>query len=92
MKRQRANHGRAQLVRPVVLKTRSEAPGLRRIAYRLPGLEKRRARFQEDADAARKLVALGATKPDPNLDVPELAAYTVTANVLLNLDEVVTRE
>ena len=56
------------------------------------GLEKRRARFQENEDAAQKLITIGAAKPDPNLDVSELAAYTVTANVLLNLDEVVTRE
>jgi hypothetical protein len=39
-----------------------------------------------------KLVSIGASKADPNLNTPELAAYALTANVLLNLDEVVTRE
>lgn len=68
------------------------APRAEETAVLAEGFGKRLARFQEDVDAAKQLVALGAAKPDPNLDVPELAAYTVTANVLLNLDEVVTRE
>jgi mono/diheme cytochrome c family protein len=56
------------------------------------GLAKRLDRYQQESDAAQQLVALGATKPDARLNASELAAYTVTANVLLNLDEVVTRE
>ena len=50
------------------------------------------ARFRQDLDAAKQLVALGESKSNANLDSAELAAYTLTANVLLNLDEVVTRE
>jgi len=50
------------------------------------------AKFQADADSAGKLVAFGETKSKAELPVAELAAYTLTANVLLNLDEVVTRE
>ena len=42
--------------------------------------------------AAKKLISHGASVPDPGLDPAELAAATVTANVLLNLDEAVTRE
>ena len=34
-----------------------------------------------------KLIAFGDSKPNPALDVVELAAHTLTANVLLNLDE-----
>ena len=56
------------------------------------GLRDRLAAFEQDADAAGKLIVQGASKPDANLNPAELAAYTVTANVLLNLDEVVTRE
>ena len=56
------------------------------------GLHDRLAAFEQDADSAGKLIAQGASKPDANLNPAELAAYTVTANVLLNLDEVVTRE
>ena len=56
------------------------------------GLKSRMARFETDADAAKKLISQGASKPDSKWSVAELAAYTTTANVLLNLDEVVTRE
>ncbi|MEN9575520.1 MAG: hypothetical protein RL514_3375 [Verrucomicrobiota bacterium] len=76
--------------------------GFRRVTGRTPdkadlavltaGLEKRLAKYRADADAAKSLLAQGEFKPDAKLDVAELAAYTVTANVLLNLDEVITRE
>jgi hypothetical protein len=56
------------------------------------GLNTRLARYQADADDARKLVTFGASKSDAQVNPGELAAYTLTANVLLNLDEVITRE
>jgi hypothetical protein len=56
------------------------------------GLEQRLGRFQQDAESAQRLVSVGTAKADPRVATSELAAYTVTANVLLNLDEVVTRE
>ncbi len=56
------------------------------------GLDKRLTRFRTDKDAATKLISQGESKPDAKLDPAELAAYTLTANVLLNLDEVVTKE
>lgn len=49
-------------------------------------------RFRKDPEAAKKLIAAGESVPDAGLDAAELAAATVTANVLLNLDEAVTRE
>ena len=51
-----------------------------------------RDRFQQEPDAAVQLTTVGASKVNPNVNASELAAYTLTANVLLNLDEVVTRE
>lgn len=48
-------------------------------------------RFQADADAAKKLIHVGDTLHRPTLPEPELAAYTMIANLLLNLDETVTR-
>jgi hypothetical protein len=56
------------------------------------GLEKRLALFRADPAKAKALIATGTSKPDAKLDPAELAAYTTTANVILNLDEVVTRE
>jgi hypothetical protein len=50
-----------------------------------------RARFAADVDAAKKAVAVGDS-PVPGEAVPaDLAAYTMVANLLLNLDEVVTK-
>ncbi len=54
-------------------------------------LRSRLANFEQNAAAAGELIAQGASKPVANLKPAELAAYTVTANVLLNLDEVITR-
>ena len=43
------------------------------------------------AGAAKKLIAIGETKPDPRIDAGELAAWTMIGNVILNLDEVMTK-
>lgn len=51
-----------------------------------------RERFQTHPEAARKLITLGTSKPAAQLDPAELAAYTLTANILMNLDEVITRD
>jgi len=42
-------------------------------------------------DEARKLLATGAMATPAQLDPPELAAWTVLASEILNLDETVTR-
>jgi len=49
-------------------------------------------RFATDPDAAGQLLSVGESKPDASLDPTELAAYTSVMNVLLNLDEMVTKE
>ncbi|MBI3858230.1 MAG: DUF1553 domain-containing protein, partial [Planctomycetes bacterium] len=48
--------------------------------------------FRRNPEAARKLVSTGDSKPDPALDVAELAAMTTVASLILNLDEAVTKE
>ena len=48
-------------------------------------------RYRADVEAAKKLIAYGESEPDSSLDPSELAAYTMLANLLLNLDEVVTK-
>jgi hypothetical protein len=47
--------------------------------------------YRANAKAAAKLVASGSLPADEKLNRPELAAWTMAANVVLNLDEVVTR-
>jgi mono/diheme cytochrome c family protein len=56
------------------------------------GIQKRIAHYRADTASALKLVSIGDTPRDPKLDVPELAAYTLTCSVLLNLDETLTKE
>ncbi|MFM9000312.1 MAG: PSD1 and planctomycete cytochrome C domain-containing protein [Opitutia bacterium] len=56
------------------------------------GLERRLKTYAGDAEAAAKLVTNGASPAPKDLPADQLAAWTVTANVLLNLDETVTRE
>jgi hypothetical protein len=53
--------------------------------------DKQLAKYQKDKDAALKLVGVGESQRPPELDVSELAAWTAVGNVLLNLDEVVTK-
>jgi len=48
--------------------------------------------FRNNPAAAKKLLAIGDSTPDAKLDHAELAAYTTVCNLLLNLDEVVTKE
>jgi len=56
------------------------------------GLNERRQWFATHPEDAQKAITQGASKPDPKLDPAELAAYTTTAGVLMNLDRVVTRD
>jgi hypothetical protein len=50
-----------------------------------------RKRYAADLDSARKLVSQGESRPPESLPVDELAAWTLVANMLLNLDETLTR-
>lgn len=48
-------------------------------------------RYRADTEAAKKLVSMGESKANPDLDVAELASATLVMNMLLNLDETLTR-
>ncbi|RUL87359.1 PSD1 and planctomycete cytochrome C domain-containing protein [Tautonia sociabilis] len=49
------------------------------------------ASYRSDVESARQLITIGETTPNPDLDPAELAAWTVIANTLLNLDEVIVK-
>jgi hypothetical protein len=49
-------------------------------------------KYQSDAAAAKALVSSGAAPRPEDLPIAELAAWTAVGNVLLNLDETITRE
>jgi len=70
----------------------SRKPDSDTLLFLRDGFGSRLAEFQSQPEAAKVLISHGASKPDPKLDPAELAAYTVSANILLNLDRVITRD
>jgi hypothetical protein len=49
------------------------------------------AHYRANAGDAEKLIAVGESKADAKLDRPTLAAWTMLANQLFNLDEVLNK-
>ena len=48
--------------------------------------------FHGHPQEAAQLLAVGAKPGDPTLKAEELAAYAVIASLILNLDEVITKQ
>ena len=57
----------------------------------LDALRAHRARYVAQPADATKLITFGESKPDASLPAPEVAAWTLTASLLLNLDETLNR-
>ena len=55
------------------------------------GLEDLLAYYRAHPGDAKKLLAVGEAKNDPNLDPATLAAWTMAVNELMNLDEVLNK-
>jgi hypothetical protein len=53
-------------------------------------IESYRNDFRENPDDAKRLLAIGEKPNDPQLDPAELAAYTLVASTILNLDEAIS--
>ena len=47
--------------------------------------------YQGHPEDARKLINVGESRPEPTMDAPALAAWTMLANQLMNLDEVLNK-
>ena len=54
-------------------------------------LDKHLANFKAHPEEALKAITYGESKPDAKIDATELAAWTMIANLVLNLDEIVTK-
>ena len=54
--------------------------------------EQLRANYKKDTEAVKALLTVGEFKRDETLDATDHAVYTVLCNLILNLDEVITRE
>ncbi|HET6251111.1 MAG TPA: DUF1553 domain-containing protein, partial [Tepidisphaeraceae bacterium] len=53
--------------------------------------EEARAKYRSDKPAAEKLLAVGQSPVDKEQDAATLAAYTVVASTILNLDETISK-
>jgi hypothetical protein len=53
--------------------------------------EKEHAHYESHKDAAEKLITIGESKPDAHFDPTDLAAWTMVASTILNMDEAVTK-
>lgn len=65
----------------------TEAERARLLAF----LDLERRSFEQEPQAAEKLLAVGSAARPPSLDTREVAAWMMVANVLLNLDETLTK-
>ncbi len=54
-------------------------------------LKRCEAKYQGDCEAAKKLISVGESPVDAKLNPSELAAYTMVASLLLNLDETLNK-
>jgi len=66
-------------------------PDAKETAELLANYKDQLAEYTRDVEAAKKVIAVGENKPDAKLNPSELAAYTMVANLILNLDEVITK-
>ncbi len=79
---------RVRLAFEVVL---SRAPEDVEAQWLVQQFESHLQRFRETPDDGKKLIETGESVPDTELDVAELAAWTLVANTILNLDETLNR-
>jgi hypothetical protein len=66
-------------------------PDARETAELLATYKDHLATYTQDIESARRLIAVGESKPDGKLNASELAAWTMVANLILNLDEVLNK-
>lgn len=70
----------------------AQRPGPRAQLVLVNAFRQQLNRYRADRRAAVALVSAGDSQRDQTLDVSELAAYTMVANLILNLDGTVTKE
>jgi hypothetical protein len=71
--------------------TLSRTPTAAELAVLRSIYDKQLARFKVSPDAAKKLLAVGESPRDESLDAAELAAWSIVASALMNLDETLTK-
>jgi hypothetical protein len=79
---------RIQLMGEILLAHEPSAPMAAVLHNSLAQMEKH---YAADPKAAYELIEVGEKKSDASIPAPELAAYTMVASEMLNLDETVTK-
>jgi hypothetical protein len=69
----------------------SRKPDAKQFSMLTAALAKQRELYQKDPKAAEKAISVGESTPKKIAAHPETAAWTLIANLVLNLDETVTR-
>jgi Protein of unknown function (DUF1553)/Protein of unknown function (DUF1549)/Concanavalin A-like lectin/glucanases superfamily len=67
------------------------APDERESGILKKSLDQMLAAYRADDSGARALLAVGASASDKSIPVGELAAYTAVMNIILNMDEAITK-
>jgi hypothetical protein len=71
--------------------TTARQPDARELAELSATYKDHLAMYRRDRAKAQRLISVGEMEPDATLDASELAAWTMIANLLLNLDEVINK-
>jgi len=74
-----------------IRQTLSRQPRPQEIKVLAAAFEKAKTQYAADKVGAMKLLGVGESPRNEKLDVTELAAWTMVANVLINLDEMITK-
>jgi hypothetical protein len=88
LKRESDFEGRIVFAYQVVLSRKPREEEVKLLEQLYDGLLKR---YHATPEEAKQLISTGETLPDAKLDVSELAALTLIANTVLNLDETLNR-
>jgi hypothetical protein len=78
-------------VRAIFLRATARQPESGELELLLETFRENLSEYRSNPAAAQKLIQVGGTQPDASLPPEELAAWTLLANLVLNLDEVVVK-
>jgi hypothetical protein len=71
--------------------TTARLPSEKELAVLSSNLSAQRSRYAENPAGAKQLISVGESPVPTDVPAEDLAAYTLVANVLLNLDDVLTK-
>lgn len=71
--------------------TAARTPDAKELAELMAAYRDHLTAFTRDMAKAKQLISVGELKPDATLNPSELAAWTMLANLVLNLDEVINK-